>query len=193
MKTIDEKLILHVNGSLDDNEKDAVDALVKQDDELQKEQIFLETLRRGIKDNDRGYDSPGEFGLTRLKRDIQQQTNRTEAKQNKNPLFWKRIAITASVVCSLQLAFNLTQNPIPADINMQTLSSPSSGATLQIMFSGSASADQIRAAILEIDGSIIAGPSALGIYRVELPQNSDPQRALAVLQNLNYIDQAVLP
>lgn len=55
------------------------------------------------------------------------------------------------------------------------------GSTLEVVFREDASAARVQEALRGIGGDVVAGPSALGVFRVALPAGSDPEAAAAAL------------
>ena len=69
----------------------------------------------------------------------------------------------------------------------QTLSesapAPSPTARLRLVFAEGATEQEVRHLLLDIRGQIVAGPSALGVYTVEVPAGPDPlEKVLAHLR-----------
>ena len=60
---------------------------------------------------------------------------------------------------------------------------------MQTVFEDSATAAQIRDAVLSVKGSIVGGPGAMGIYTLQLPANANTEQAAALLQALDYIGE----
>jgi hypothetical protein len=63
------------------------------------------------------------------------------------------------------------------------------GARLRLMFSPTATEREIRALLLGVHGEIVAGPSPVGAYTVEVPARGEP--AGAVLARLRSESQVV--
>jgi hypothetical protein len=84
----------------------------------------------------------------------------------------------------------------PAAATYRTLSDPATepargggGARLRLMFSPGATEREIRALLLGVHGEIVAGPSPMGAYTVEVPARGEP--AGAVLARLRSEPQVV--
>lgn len=60
--------------------------------------------------------------------------------------------------------------------------SAADGALIEVVFRGDATADEIRAGLRAIEGSVVSGPSALGVYRVRLAPGGDVPAALDTLR-----------
>jgi hypothetical protein len=57
------------------------------------------------------------------------------------------------------------------------------GPVIQLVFDSNATEQTIRRLILSEQGHIISGPTEQGVYRIELPSDSDPQRVLQTLRS----------
>jgi hypothetical protein len=68
----------------------------------------------------------------------------------------------------------------------ETLSRPThvqaSAGELRVVFSADMTEAELRASLQQIGGHIVAGPSALAVYTLELGTELQPQRALEVLR-----------
>ena len=182
---IDENLPWYVNGQMSEQEKAEFEQAIKDDTEAQQEVEFLNKLRNQLKQN--AEPSPGEFGLQRLKRDIKSSERAPVTKR------WRTLAVAASLLMVVQAGVMVSMMQTEeAGVGIQPLSgSHYTGTVLQLQFTGDASAEDIRQALLSVGGSIIEGPSSSGIYRVRLKdeQNERVQQHIAQLQaNHKVID-----
>jgi hypothetical protein len=66
------------------------------------------------------------------------------------------------------------------------------GPVVQLMFEPSAPEHAIRRVVLESGGTVIAGPTATGIYRIALPAGSDGGAQVAHLRGLPGVRWASL-
>jgi hypothetical protein len=72
----------------------------------------------------------------------------------------------------------------PGERPFTTLSGPpgaTSGVRLTIMFQPSVTEEAMRQALLDIEGNVVSGPSALGVYIVQIPATPDDDRAIQAL------------
>jgi hypothetical protein len=105
------------------------------------------------------------------------------------PLFSRHLAIAASVAIALlggaALLVYLPNDP--AEPAFSTLAREGDGARLDIVFAANVTEAQMRAIVRDIGGSIVAGPSDVGRYTVELtaPEASHEtvERLLASLRD----------
>lgn len=107
--------------------------------------------------------------------------------------FWNPSIPLARAALATQLAMILILIGLIASARMReqsftTLSGPgaqSGGARLTVIFEPSISEEALRTALLEIGGHVVSGPSAAGVYIVELPGGADDDSAVeAVITKL---------
>ena len=110
------------------------------------------------------------------------------------PLRWTLVAQAAAI---LLLAGGLAWSARPAvpsgPASYVTLSSPAAAPVpstrLRVMFSPRATEQEIRQILLGVRGSLVAGPSPIGAYTVQVPATGDPVGA--VLARLRTDPQVV--
>ncbi len=184
---INENLPLMVNGKLDEEEISELKAQNSERPSLQKEADFLVALRKGIQEDQ---PLPGEVGLARLKRDIQkEQARKTLPGGKKVSPLWKTAAIAVCVLFAAQtiwLAPTAVQIP-SADITTLAGNEVSSGPKIKVIFSESITLSQLREALLSVDGTIVDGPSALGILTLALPKNKNSKEVILKLQENEFV------
>lgn len=190
MNDVDEKLPLLVNGQLDASERAELERQLGQDPVLAQEAEFLAALRDGIQQQDE--QTPGALGLARLKREIareKQHDRQPEAAKS----YWKPVALTACALFALQ-TFMLNvpldgRNGTDTDIATLAGENVSQGPRLQLIFDDSATAANIHSALRSVDGTIVDGPGALGVYTLMLPQGADASQAVKQLSKHRFIEQ----
>jgi hypothetical protein len=175
---LENKLILYVNGNLPDNERSDIDTLKESNLELRDEIRYLNNLRDGIKSQ--AVLTPGEMGLARLRRSISEK----HAPEKPAPVtssWWRPLAIAASLVVIIQAVLIL--NPIPEETIYSPLSG-TTGSTLQITFSPTATEVQIRQTLQAVEATLVDGPGAAGIYRIRLNVEVDSPEYEQLIQKL---------
>jgi hypothetical protein len=102
-------------------------------------------------------------------------------------------AACAALVMALLAPVTLAP-PAPAPQAFTALSGPerpppANGARLQVAFAADARLADINTLLLQLDASVVAGPSALGLYTLQVPPDTAAQ-ALQRLQSSPLVDSA---
>lgn len=158
----------YVNGTLTDQEYHTVDEHVSICDICKDEIKLLQTIQTHVKASAPSY-TPGELGLRRVKKQIQQ-----ENKSRQGPSKWWQPAMAAAVlVIVLQTGLLLQQYDSGTTYGLLGKTEQ----TLQISFSPAATEAQIREVLTVINGRIVDGPGALGVYHIKLHVDDESRRA----------------
>ncbi len=189
---IDEQLNLWANGRLPEAERRALEQKMKEDPALAREAEFLKALKHSVQSEPVA--GPGEFGLARLQKSLREEQEETPAVlPRKN--FWRPVAIAASVIVAVQAALLL--GPAPGENGSGVDLAPASGEMtpqgprLQIVFDPTATMSDIQTAVLSVNGSIVAGPSALGVFRLALSEEASPEAAAQTLRDYDFVDEVI--
>ena len=182
----DELLPWLVNHTLSESERREVDDHVQNCARCQKEVAFLQSMRAHAKETP--IQSPGEFGLNRLLKEVEKDKNKVEQLQSRQrPFRWRTsVAIAASLIIFVQAgllidAWFLSKPMVP-------LSGPQEqGVVLQVSFAPTATEADIRRSVGTINGTFIGGPGQLGVYRIRL--NLQPTNQQAIHQAVEYLRQ----
>jgi hypothetical protein len=175
-KDIEQSLPWLANETLQGEEARAAESLAKESSMAAQDLEFMRGLRAQMKTMEAG-NSPGALGWRRLQQQIARERRGAGSGSG-----WRSIAaIAAALVILLQagiIGYQWSQRPVtPAG---------SDGATLQVRFAPDASEMAIRELLQQVDGSIVDGPGALGIYHVKIEGAEDnpaaADKALAVLR-----------
>jgi anti-sigma factor RsiW len=165
-------LVFLANGTLAGDDKARVEAAVAADPGLQAELDTLRAIRATMQDEALPQ-SPGAFGQARLLRDIAREANATP-----RTWLWQGAAAAAVALLVVQTAL------VWRDDGLRLAGGETeivSGPVLTVAFSGTATEADIRALLLELDLSIVSGPSAIGLYRLAA---KDEAARVAALQRL---------
>lgn len=169
-----------VNGTLDDDERHRVEAALTADPRLAHEAAIAADLRAGIRDLEDPL-TPGEFGLARLMRDISREPQIADESpdlQQKRamPRFALAIAASVALVAAGLTALSQTGFFGNREAGGYHQASGSSGdGSLSVAFSATASQAQVTELLLDHDLVVVDGPSAIGIYRLAVSQDADPE------------------
>ncbi|HEV3041213.1 MAG TPA: zf-HC2 domain-containing protein [Candidatus Angelobacter sp.] len=207
-----ELLPWYVNATLDEQERQTVEAHVAGCSECAAELESLVAMRRMVVSAGDAGPVPSPFMLNRALEQIEEyeraKSHQEAAPQEATPRraesgFWKkmvdwwqltpaftRFAIAAQLILVVSLGITVVYQGTHPSVIYVPLAGPSSdelGATLAVKFSQGATEQEIRQALTAVDGEIIAGPSALDLYTIRLkhvPRNrtEEIERARQTLQ-----------
>ncbi len=187
-ETIEALLPWYVNGTLTDEERAQVEAHLAHCRRCREDVRFLTGLRQGVKRTTDTTTDP-ELGLKRLMREID-----AEPTARRRTPWWQPSLAAAAVVIVVQgvLLFNLWQRD--DDIGMRLAGdTPPPAVVLQIQFDADAREGEIRALLRSLNARLIDGPSAVGLYRIELPdlEPGDEDAIARVLDTLRQRQEIV--
>jgi len=171
-----EKLIpFQVNGTLEEEDRARVERALEEDAALRDEVVFLEALREGVRAS-LEVPQAGEFGLARLRRSVRRERRRAFVARTWRPA----LALAAGLLLIVQTFALLDFSRDAARL------AGVASADLQVSFAPDAKEQQIRELLRRVDARIVDGPSAAGLYRLELdPAPTDDAawaRVMAVLE-----------
>jgi anti-sigma factor RsiW len=198
MNKIDEQLNLWANGRLPEAERQAFEKKMAEDPALAREAEFLQALRQTVRNEP--VTPPGELGLARLQKAMrdereEKRSETPEVSPHKN--YWKPVAIAACLMVAVQAALLLGPTPwkgsTAVDVGPASGEGVAAGPQLQIVFAPEATTADIQAAVLSVNGSIVAGPSALGVFRLGLPEDASTEAAVETLQAFEFVDEVIAP
>lgn len=166
-----EKLLaFRANGSLDEEEAAGLERALEEDAELREELLFLDALREGVKASTE-VPSAGDLGWARLQKTIRQEERRGLVAR-----VWKpALALAAGLALLVQGAaiFQLQDD--------RAALAGRSDAQVQITFAPDAREADLRALLQEVGATIVDGPGASGVYRLQIdpaPETPEAWRAL---------------
>ncbi len=165
-----------VNGTLAGEEYQQVSDHLAACGHCQEEVAFLQTVRDQLRA--RPLPDAGELGLQRLLREVRKPV----IARRKQYRPW---AIAAALVIAVQAALLTLYWPGATDTTLQPLSAGTPAqaqVVLQVEFRPEATHRQISATLRAVQGRIIDGPGALGIYRIALPPGADVEQAIRQLR-----------
>ncbi|MEL6376001.1 MAG: hypothetical protein AAFQ04_02240 [Pseudomonadota bacterium] len=184
-------LVFLANGSLEGEEREAVEAAVDADPDLQAQLQALKAMRESMQ-KEAEVQSPGEFGLARLLRDIEAETMTAPPAANipAPPRFWKIAAMVVFGLFIAQTAYLGLSDGSGFELAGEE-ESIGVGPTLVVAFNPDATEAQIRALMLELDLMIIDGPSALGLYTLAATDEAARTAALSALKQRTRLIESV--
>lgn len=182
-----EQLPWAVNGTLTPAEQAEVDAWLARDAEAAEEFAFLQRLAAEVK-----ADTPdtivSEFGWERLKRQLHTPAAAvatTSAALERPFNWWRGMGIAAMLVVAVQVGWVWQLQRDNAGLQYQLMSGAAPASAEQqwhfrLMLAPDATVQDLVALLQLTSGSIVAGPSALGLFDITVPVSADmtPQRIL---------------
>lgn len=170
-----------VNGALGAEAAAELEALLAEDVDLAGERDALAAIRAGMQAED--IRSPGEFGLARLMRDV----GRAPAQTAPGRVWmWQ-----AAAAAALALLLGQALLPRGGQGGGYELAGTAAEGALAVSFVPSASEEQIRNLLVGLDLQIVAGPSALGLYRLDVSEGADLATATVALRAAVAIVESV--
>lgn len=175
----DDLLPWYVNGTLQPEAQRAVERHLAACVACRDEVAVLQQLRAQVKAT--RVQAPGELGLARLLR----QVAREERVRRAAPAWWRPALAAAAAVIVVQGALLAGLWMRPGAVTPLGGARPAGDVVLQVTFAPEATEARIREVLQEAGGTLVGGPGALGVYRVELDvQPSDQARIDAAIASL---------
>ncbi|WP_430448232.1 zf-HC2 domain-containing protein [Rhodophyticola sp.] len=183
-RPVEELLPFYVNGTLGAAERAEVDAALADSADLRAELEVLTALRKQMQADE--VESPGEFGLARLMRDVDREGPPSSAPVEEPgtvvPVRQLRIwQIAAALVLAIGLAQSFVLLNAPGEPGFELASGGAAGADFVVGFAPDATEAQIRALLLDAGVEISAGPSALGLYELAVLDEAGVEAAEEML------------
>jgi len=172
-------LVFLANGTLEGEERAAVQAAVEADPDLARELDALRNIRATMQAETPAR-LPGEFGLARLMRDIGNEARAAEPAPAPRGRLWRYAAVAAVALFAVQTALIWTQPDAVIDLAGGGIERVE-GPAFTVAFQPEAREAEIRALLLEAGLVIVDGPSALGLYTLAAPETETAQAALETL------------
>ena len=152
------------NGTLEGDELAQVTAAVANDPALAAELAALRNIRATLQAEDAGF-SPGEMGLARLMRDVEDQTAPVSAPRAR---IWQ-VAAAVLLAVAIGQTILLSQGSEPGQGFELAGVTP---AAFTITVTPTATEAELRALLLDAGVEIVSGPSALGLYGLALTEGA---------------------
>ncbi|MGH1470549.1 MAG: hypothetical protein ACRBCS_05110 [Cellvibrionaceae bacterium] len=181
-----EKLPLLVNGTLPDHERAAIMAEIEKDAELKKEFLFLASLRENL--HEQPQEIPSDLVLAKIKKNIREDSLEKNLPHSTTN-WWRNGAVAACALLALQsfLVYNNNDLSVPDNNDIKLLDG-SSHPDIHIIFKNDATMMQVQQAIQQINGTIVDGPSAIGLVGIKITDELTTEQAIEQLQTMQFID-----
>lgn len=194
----------YVNGTLDPSTRNEVELRLHRSPDWRSEVLWLTLLRSQIRDLTQVECSPRatDAGLDTVMALIQGEASGRIIPMRKSTWAWVGAArklplslgIAAALVLSQAVIIGaLLNTPAPDALTPMSGSGPLAGGhMLQITFKPLATEGEIRALLSGVQGEIVAGPGALGVYTVRVPDQQGQQALQRLRSDASVIDSVVL-
>ena len=193
----------YVNGTLDVISQLEIDSLINHSPLVGSEVAWLKQLRQQIQSlpDEAVQRSPSDGLDTLLARVRAEQSGKVTPLPLRNRLnVWLASPRKFSVPAGLAAAVFLTQAAMigallsrPPAESLTPLSAPSAGSTLlQMTFKPQATEIQIRTLLASVQGDLVAGPGALGVYIVRVPDGQSATALAKLRQDRSAMESVVL-
>jgi len=179
-------LPFHVNGTLDAEARAELDAWLETDELLHAEAASLAIIRDEMQAEE--VRSPGEFGLARLMRDVGREGAGGGAVQAPSRTWIWQAAAAVAVIGFLAQAVLMRDQAAPQGYELASAGVP---GALVVAFAPLATEEAIRSLLVGQGLEIVAGPSALGLYRLDVIEGGDLEAASAALRAAADIVESV--
>ncbi|WP_127109242.1 hypothetical protein [Pararhodobacter zhoushanensis] len=176
-----------INGTLSEADKAEIESLMAEDALLAAEHDALAAIRSEMQAEE--IRSPGAFGLARLMRDVGRESEATvPTRAPSRSWMWQAVAAVAVVGL---LAQTFYQRDTGESETRYALASADMPGALVVSFAPDATEETIRMLLVGQDLEIVAGPSALGLYRLDVVDGGDLTAAAAALRRAPQIVESV--
>lgn len=179
----------YVRGTASEEAIEAIEARILSDSKLADEVAYYKGLHQTLAPLKRET-SPNELGWKRLTNAIAEDA--TPAAANDNGRIWKYAAAALAMVVALQTTF-LMQSP-SEDTSETFVTASANDAEihgLRVIFRDDTTAAELTDLLKSVDGDIVAGPSALGLYTIAFDSDVLRDEALIALEAETGIVESV--
>ncbi len=196
-RRVEELLPWRLTDRLSPEERAEVDAALDRDPALREELRFLEGVRDEVVARD-VTNSPGDFGLARLRRAVSEEQDAARTPNastvtempSRTGRVWRYAAIAACVLVAVQTAGILINPEMVMRLAGGSIE-VRRGPVLVVAFRPETTEAEIRALLLDLDLTIVDGPSALGLYRVAAADETAASRAIVALGGATKVVESV--
>ncbi len=189
-----EKLLGYVKGRISDDARAEIDAACQTNPVIANELAYYQALNTATKEAPRVDVSRKDADWERLSQSLKQNTtafNIPEAA-NDNTRFWRSAAAALAIMLFGSASFNAgIWDQAGDEPRYIPVSETSSDLLLKVSFHAATTEADIRELLLSIDGDIVRGPSALGLYDIRFNTAEARDKAIATLQVSEEIVETV--
>lgn len=184
----EDQLLTYVRGAASPALADRIEAMMARDAAFRAEIALMRALKPALQGADWGR-PPGEFGWRKLETAIRRdEARRRLAPSPRQVGFWRLAAAFLGVAVLGQAAYIASIPTTVEEAAYRTASGASEMHVLGVGFAPDASVAEIGDLLRDVDGRVIDGPSALGLYRVAFQSEETLREARERFQMSTLID-----
>lgn len=183
-------MVAHAAGTATAAERAEAETLAEQDAGAAARLALAHSSRSAIEASEeaaQGQWSPGEMGLRRLLRDIEREEEQKQFAWADSVALWRGVAAAAVLALAVMGALRLGEEGAGRS-GYEIATSADARAIAQITFAPTATEAEIRALLLETGGTLVDGPSALGIYRLSFGDAKARDSGVARLKGARIVE-----
>jgi len=181
--TVDDKTQAYVAGQMTPQERAEFEADVQADPNLAAEVAVAQAARTAFSDEDARAAKRAEQGWARLEAEIAPRALPQPANDNR-PVWRGWVQTAAAVVVAVGLWQVIAVPQISGnDDGFVPVSASTQGPALQVIFAETAELGDVVALLSDLDGIVIDGPGALGLFRISFADEAARDSARAALQS----------
>ena len=183
------RLLDYVQGRLTAHEQGEIDVAIAGDEKLADELAYY----RGLSNAAEPAPVPAgqEFGWARLAKSIDEDGVNSAKEShiaNDNHQVWRSVAMALGLIAIVQAGFLFSGPSIPnSNEPIYVPVTETAQFDVRVIFSPPATSADITALLNQIDGEIVAGPSAIGLYDIRFDSESSRDDGLAELRGAETI------
>lgn len=203
MMTFEDKMSLKIpaflRGELSDEEMRELKALTASNPEFAADVEFQKQLKSAVRDTDNDF-VPGEMGWAKLSKVMKEDaTSSTESvtvaanDSGRVPKFWRYAAAILAVAAIGQAgiigSMGIGEKAEPQYVTVSEIATTKN--TVKISFADNVTLYQLTQNLLDLNGTIVSGPSALGLYAVSFQSLEACDKAVKSLETDSTIVESV--
>lgn len=188
------QLLDYVKGRLSDEEKAAIDAAIIDDHALAEELTYYQALSNASVPADTPQDH--DLAWARLSKALDQTSPAQNAPKaaNDNTVLWRAATLALGLIVAVQGGFLMSSDPSEGDNGGAYIPASEQAALIvKVMFSGSATSEDISTLLTDLDAEIVSGPSAIGLYDIRFETEAAQKAGLEALNTATGIVDVATP
>ena len=186
-----EELQAYIKGRLDASQREEIEKAIRESDQVRADYLLQKQIAKdGVVDEV----FPGDLGWAKLSKAIDQQGGSTPFWQKKLPIWQTAASIAASLVVWQGLITPIIDRQTTgSDAHYEMASANKHIHALKVRFSDAATIGEITDLLAEMEGDVVEGPGALGLYTVSFENEHLLAAARGLLEEHSALVESVYP